>query len=281
MPDTCSPRALRRHTDRLMRLARVLVRDPLDEDNIVVLVCDDPSGGRGGTLAVVELEGRHPLDLLMGLDAGADIDAVGVSATGRGTRIDDAGDVRAVRVVVLVHRSGAAVTAVRHDGGTMATPGAGEGALADACSRALGVPTAPPPYGSGLLWALAWLDAIVEAAGEPIRRPADPERLARLHVAWKPGTRAAELAAQARNYTRLHPWSRLRDEPWLLPSLAYGSLDPVLAAWMDDGMLARWSLGAYPDLSRLVRDVEAIVGDDAAIEWLGDVIEAGLDATPP
>jgi hypothetical protein len=151
-------------------------------------------------------------------------------------------------------------------------PGSPEGEVADACRRALGLPTAPPPGSTLQLWTLAWLDRVVDVAG----RAAAPDRLrtwaqvADLHAAAGPRCDPAALAAAAASLAEAWPWSRLRAEPSVVD--APGPVPAAeLAAWMDDGMWARWLLARLPgehDLlaavrallpARLVAGVEAVV----------------------
>src|SRR5690606_13156727 len=70
-----------------------------------------------------------------------------------------------VLVTLLVGRSGATAGVLRRAGGPprrLESPP--QGPVADACRRALGLATAPPPGGTAELWARWWLDRLVEAA---------------------------------------------------------------------------------------------------------------------
>lgn len=223
-------------------------------------------------LGVLELGDAHPADALVGLDAPPDWLAVGVVGHGRLRVLDDAGPVTAAapqvlghgRHVLLVARGGAWATRLTRDDGSLphAEEGRGPvggpvGLLADACRRALGLPTPPPPTDTGPLWAALWLDAVVAAAGGAIV-PTWPDvaahhPAARLLLDTADGDRvAAELLGLGRRLAQERSWRRLRDAcaagTWPVPGL-----DPGEAGWFDLGAFARRVLGELPGLGFLRR----------------------------
>jgi hypothetical protein len=245
-------------------------------------------------LAWFPLDDVHPLHYLLRLVAPAHWQALGVSCSGSVHRLDDSGRARShpddpsVRVSMLVHRSGA-TAGILADGRRMVPlPDRPEGVVADACRRALSLPTAPPAATTAELWTLYWLDRVVEAAvdaGARSRRLRWPQ-VAALHPAAAvaaasradppavpdPPMLAAATAALARQWT----WSRLRADPAAL-DLPWLDLSPGLAAWMDDGMWARWLHSGVPALPDLMATVTELLGTQVA-EAVARVVEATCTA---
>jgi len=225
------------------------------------------------------LDGAHPLEVLMGFRAPPHWQALGVSCAGRAHRLDDDGRRRSgdatgdeVTVTVLVDRAGAAAGVMRRGGEVTPLPGRPEGTVADACRRALALPTAPPPPSTLGLWTASWLDRLVELASgvDAARLLSSWPAVARLHAAagLAPGTAAVggpaatgdpgALAAAAQAFAETWPWARLRDDPAVL-DVPGPPPPPELAAWMDDGMWARWLLSHLPAADDLMAAVHALL----------------------
>lgn len=262
------------------------------------------------------LDGAHPLDALMGFTAPSQWLALGVSSTGKARRLADAAGVsrdpageshtepERVRITLLLDRSGDAAALMRLGDEVVPLPGRPEGTVADACRRALGLPTHPPPTSTLGLWTLTWLDRVVEVAGgaDAAHRLRTWSQAAALHPAARPlrrpsavravaGDRApdpAGLAAAAAGLADAWPWSRLRSEPAVV-ELPGPPVTPEVARWMDDGMFARWLLADLPgeaDLlaavhgllpASLADDVELVVREAAARIGASDGIDNGID----
>lgn len=238
----------------------------------------------GPDLAWFPLDGAHPLDVLLGFAAPAHWSALGVSCTGRG-QVLAGGDGPAagpparpvaepVRITVLLHRTGAATGLVRRGERTTALADPPAGTVADACRRALGLPTAPPPPSTLGWWTLVWLDRVVErAVGGPGTAPASWAEVARLHPAASPAgphpcppdgvPDPAGLAAAAAALAEAWPWHRLRAEPEVA-DVPGQPVPAALAAWMDDGMWARWLLARLPTRADLLGAVQALLHPDLA-----------------
>jgi hypothetical protein len=230
----------------------------------ILRVIDSPDA----ELAWFPLEGAHPLDHLLGFVAPPHWRALGVSCAGRAHRLDTAGRVRrqrdspAVTVTHLVDRSGDTAGLMRQRDEVTALPGRADGVVADACRRALSLATAPPPPSTADLWALCWLDRLVDRASRADAASAlrDWPTIAHLHPAASPplGVRdPASLVASANDLTEAWTWARLRAEPMVL-DLPGGRPSTAIAGWMDDGMCARWLLAALPagdDLLAAVHDL--------------------------
>jgi hypothetical protein len=220
------------------------------------------------------LEGGHPLEVLMGFRAPLHWRLIGVSCTGEARHVRRArrspgtlpeGD--AVTVTLLVDRDGDAACVVRKGDEVTPMPGRPEGTVADACRRALDLPTAPPPRSTLGLWTLAWLDRLVDVASraDAASRLATWAQVAELHAAVGPLTREvagasgpAALAASARALAEAWTWARLRADPAVV-ELPDRRPSPQLAAWMDDGMWARWLLSRLPDRADLLAAVRALL----------------------
>ena len=158
-------------------------------------------------------------------------------------------------------RDGRAASRIRRVGADppqVLDTGAAEGDVADCLRRALGLPTPPPPCGRSAWWAVDWLDAVLDArlpgaVAAPGRGPGRP-RCTRCRARSRPTARRRSSRTSARDGAGLD-WSA---HP--APSVGAGSgprcpIGPELAAWMDDGMFARWLLGSRPDPVDVVVDL--------------------------
>jgi hypothetical protein len=233
--------------------------------------------------APVPLDGE-PVDLvasLVGFDAPDDWNAVAVVVQGRSWLLDDgAADPRPVRLTHVVDRRAEVASVVRHAGDPpQVQREVGEGRLVDVCCRILGLPTPPPPPDSTALWALQWLDGIVT-------RVARGERMRGL-VAAAHAHPAVELVAQHEprlvdeavgRLVRLgalmgeqREWPRLRracaDGTWVVDDLA-----PEGAAWMDDGMFARWVLAEYPSFDDYLAELRTLVPEHT-VDGIAQVLD--------
>jgi hypothetical protein len=77
--------------------------------------------------------------------------------------------------------------------------------------------------------------------------------------------RPDELVGAAEGFATVATWSTVRDVAarglWFSHSI-----EPDLAAWMDEGILARWLLGGYPPVATLVAQAKEVVSKPAAEE---------------
>lgn len=129
--------------------------------------------------------------------------------------------------------------------------------VADATLRLLGAPTPPPWQTPDQLCDAHWLDQLLEICLiSPLGEPPPWQILASLHPC---ATRSAtpELIRHERQRS-MSTWASLKTEiiegraPW-------GSLDPALAAWFDEGSMARWLWTAYPDQSTMLNELEELL----------------------
>jgi hypothetical protein len=140
----------------------------------------------------------------------------------------------------------------------------GEGRVADACRRVLGLPTPPPGHDSRQLLAVQWLDALAAAAmagvpgsltwAQAVMTNPHARRIAAVDAGL-----AAELAdnlpAFGNAFRRAFPWAELRARHQAGVDVGL-DLEPEHAAWMDDGMFARWVLGGHPPIDELLDIVD-------------------------
>lgn len=137
------------------------------------------------------------------------------------------------------------------------------GRLVDGLRRCFALPTAPPPRDTAGLLAALWLAAIAasgQAHRSHRRRMTWPEAL-RLHpacsllLADEPDLPDAALEMVAGRAPLTWTWAALRRS-----AAANGSLNELcpseLAAWMDEGMYARWVLGAVAPEAQLAPAAE-------------------------
>jgi hypothetical protein len=238
----------------------------------------------------------HPFDMLAGFTAPPHWRAVGVSSTAWAHRLDDdgrrlrdPGASRRVQATLLLDRAGGAAGVMRVAGDVVPLPGRPEGTIADACRRALGLPTAPPPPSTLGLWTLGWLDRLVDVAGraDGSSRLRSWAQAAELHAAAGPRLGRPDappdpvaLAAAAAALAEAWTWSRLRAEP-ALADVPGPAIAAPLAAWMDDGMWARWLLARLPGEADLIAGVHALLPPALAGDVMLVVRAAAGEAAEP
>jgi hypothetical protein len=261
MPSTPSPHP---GHDALVALATIAHEHLADDPRGALLRLHD---GQITTecLGWLSLDGAHPLDVLAGFVAPDDWRAIGVCATGRA---HEPAGTSEVTFTLLVDRGGATASLLQRGGELEVLPGRPDGLVADACRRALGLPTAPPPGSSLALWTVIWLDRVVAEAHA--RSPGQPaptwSSVAGLHPASgsRGGADPVALALDAAALAEAWPWGRLRAEP-AMADLPGVSPSPALAHWMDDGMWARWLIAELPSVAGLLDAARAllppVVGD--------------------
>ena len=222
-------------TESLTRLAQVIDADLGDVDSL-------PTGEsaslvrvtRTGEIAVRSLDGDHPYDALLGFVAPDDWEILGVIAPGWGTYYagPSKGERRRVRVVFVASRRGEEASLLRFAGDeepTIMTEAQAPGRVADCVRRALDVATPAEPDDS--LLAL-WWDRVLQVL------------CARNHPSF--GGTLVDVA-EMETIIGARPLS-CADERW---AVAQGGgnvyMDGAVAAWMDDGMFARYMLAELAD----------------------------------
>jgi hypothetical protein len=237
-----------------------------------VLVFDDAERPDGFAMSF-----SHEPDGLLGWVAPDDCQAVGVIATGRLRATDTAGDTAPalqsedspaaallaaasaaddsseparIAIACLVARDGSTGWRMRLPGGVETDHPPSEGRLLDCLRRCFGLPTMPAPASPAVLQASAWLADVLEA-GRQSGRALTWSEVSRLHplarlVAGEAGADCSELLpVLTRVAGAAWSWADLRHQVQDFDGLG-GLIDPELAAWMDDGMFARWVLSALP-----------------------------------
>jgi hypothetical protein len=195
-------------------------------------------------LGMKDIDG-HPLDTLLGFTAPPEWQAIGVCCEGwmapmaSGKRPSESKGRMRMRTTALVSRaSGEVVSGVRKAGEDFELmPGeAPIGMVPDALRRALGLPT-PAPEVPIAHWVAVMLFGLIVGDGGPHRR-----------VGW------SQLRHHLDTYEVLG-----RDGTWALLRKLAGKrsdlnldLAPDVAAWMDDGMFARWVLGGLPSYDAML-----------------------------
>jgi hypothetical protein len=249
---------------------------------------------------------HHPLDLLLGFTAPQDWLALGVHCHGRARRlhphqpasVDDSkpsARPAGVMLTMLIDRAGRGAGTLREGEVVTQLPGPPEGVVGDACRRALGLPTAPPPGSTVELWFSIWLDRLVDtiailghperyhtwqaiaslhpAVGGPNHRAQCAPTIPRTPASL-PSRGSITLADATRRLAEAWPWSRLRAEPEVVDTPA-----PPLAAeitrWMDDGMYARWVLSEMPAMDDLSSAVDALLPASLCAAVAQTVVAAG------
>ncbi|MEJ5255190.1 MAG: hypothetical protein WHS89_07565 [Acidimicrobiales bacterium] len=251
---------------RLDTLAHVLLAS---------ITADDPpaavgvsSSGGDVALHLRELLGGDPAAELRGFRAPRDWWAFGVLAWVRVRSLDFGAVLSEHRPFIhLVSRSGESVNLI--DTGDLCPVRIGgddaHGRLSDACRRVLALPTPAPPADTRLLFALAWLDEVAATVQVAPGRRLSWSDVAALHplTAMLQGDEILgpaddRLPALGRAFAQAWPWSRL----WATcagGSLPIAEIDPVTAAWADEGSFARMLLERYPELPDLLATLDALL----------------------
>jgi hypothetical protein len=218
-------------------------------------------------------DGMSVIEVLSGFTAPDDWSAIGVVTEGNARHLADRDDRRRVRCVHLVDRTGASGSTLRlqgEDATVLTAEGENQpsGRIDDACRRALGLTTAPPEQTSIALWAIVWLERLLEHRGctppsmrLPWREVAGLHPAIALVVESDPtcaGPAAQQLTRLAEVLAQVHSW------PVLRMACAAGDwpVDGVPAAvaeWLDDGAFSRWVLGELPQLDQLAAAVFEVV----------------------
>jgi len=255
-------------TDRLNDLAEVLVGAlmPTDGEPHSWLVGVGPPAPPEDAIHLLPLDPvvDSPLASLIGLVAPDDWWALGMVATGTARHLDRPGRPPTdVLVVLLVDRSGRTVSLVPLLDGTGRYESLGvadgpEGVLLDLCRRAFGLPTPPPDQPPMTWWAQLWLDALLrDVAAEPRRCWTWPALVARhpFHDLLHPadGAEGADRFARAiEGVVAGYDWERLR-------RAAPAGPDREMAAWMDEGCFARWTLSTNPEVPDLLAALQSLL----------------------
>ncbi len=192
---------------------------------------------RAGEIAIRSLDGDHPFDALLGFVAPEDWEVFGVIAPGWGTQYSGVAPARRrIRVIHVASRSGDEASLLRFAGDEGATGiGSAErpiGRVADCVRRALNLATPDEPADSlGTLWVHRVLQALAS----------------RLHPSFGRKRVEAHEIDEIVSSAAPRSWG---DERWAVVQ-SEGSIlmDGAIAAWMDDGMYARYVLGDLPERS--------------------------------
>lgn len=231
---------------------------------------DDPGSWQ---LLAAPLGSSSPADALMGFSAPAEWCAIGVAAGGWAApaacdgdlELGRAGDIPPsahpdavrVRTTTVISRLGGEVTVLAWpDGREAQLTEPAIGRIPEAMRCALGVANPPPPAPTDVLFCAAWLEAVVAEGRRGGRL--SWRRAAALYPAVQllaaEGGRAslsvAGVVEAARALGRVWGWDGVRR--WVTNGWLPGIVDANLAAWMDDGMLARTLLSAFPPLAELL-----------------------------
>lgn len=215
-----------------------------------------PFAGQGPVL-FTPLDGRHPLELLLGEVAPATWEAVAIVACGTVVAAGGPGPgsprigSRVAAASAAARRGPEVSVVVDGRGRRLAAATGGEGLVPDAARRFLGRGTPPPQDPVTAWWAVEWLRDVVQLLAERPR----PCGLADL-VAAHPGVAGDELPHTASSLVRFlvdRGWDHARRTGWegVRTSLAEGLLDdpsipPQLAAWFDAGSFSRYALAVRP-----------------------------------
>ena len=242
-------------------------------------------------LAFHDLDGWKATDALLGFTAPAEWWVLGSVSGGWAAPADDAIDrpsahpnaVRA-RTIALVARSGLVATrTTTADGQRIDEVPTGPGIAV--LHRSLGLATPPPEHTVGELLIGLWLESIVRTGQEARRegRRLTWSQVARLHPAlWlfaQGGQRVRpdELVPCATALANVLDWTEVRrqcaERAWLS-----GLVEPQDAAWMDEGMLARWLVLAHlAPIGLAVRRARKVLRRDVAARLDDALRELGVE----
>lgn len=266
------------HHPSLLEIAHLIdeVTRP-EPGHVAVHVADDPDELVLG-LAPIEAD-RHPFTVLAGCAAPATWRAFGLRVVGTAHHLDGEAPSARASTIFVVDRSGAERSLLRQGDALADLPGPASGTIPDLCRRVLGLATEPAPRSTAALWTLGWFDAVLAAWGDPQQRAglgSSWARIAALHPAVDPDLERVPTPEQLVRLARAHaaawPWRRLRTAPSGV-RLPGSALPADVAAWMDDGFFARWTLGGLPPATELLRDVGGLVDPELRSILLRTAVE--------
>jgi hypothetical protein len=270
-----SSRSTRRRRQRPLSLPALagVVDEATRHDEGHVLVHLDGPAHRDLAVGLLPIgAATHPFEVVAGSRAPAAWTVFGMRVTGRAHRLDHPHRHPARSATTfLVDRQGREASVLRSHEGTQDLPGPALGTIPDLCRRVLGLSTAPPPPSTRLLWTLVWLDRILDAWAQPLRRrdlTTSWGQVAVRHPAIHAPTASdvlafadpASLVTVARSHAAAASWRDVRRSP-LPVALPDGPLPRHIAEWMDDGFFARWTIGAYPPANETGIELRHLLGD--------------------
>lgn len=250
--------------DALLDVIDAATDDGWDQPATLWFAAADPTGPDldGITIGHKVVEG-HPFRHLLGFTAPDEWTVLGVTCCGWAGSTD--ADVppsmqegrRRIRQTFLVGRSGATASVIRfQDGGaSQRLHDPAEGRMVDALQRCLQLPTRPPDTETTALFTAWWLDNVVSAGRAAPKRltwkqVCDQHPAVRLlRAAGQPAITGDPVAA-GRALADVFDWARLRELFCETP--VPDTIDPGLAAWMDEGMLSRYLFAALPSIGTLL-----------------------------
>lgn len=214
---------------------------------------DDPD-----EVHVRTLTGGDPAAELVGFDAPHEWDTFGVVISDDGSS-----------VVYLVDRRGDELGLTRTtrpsiDGSvrsvSFVSEGPATGRLTDVCRRVLGLATMPPHGSPAEFAAAVWLDRLVVSVlhGEVLEWPA--------MLALQPDHLAGAASTT---------WAQLR-ERCAAGVVCLDGITACDAAWMDDGMFARFALDPFPELNHLLEPLEALLPPATTCQIIDELSARGL-----
>lgn len=276
MPIPAAPLAL----DASLHLLADHLLDALRSDELepsVLTVGDVDSDGFA--LRVRPLDGAHPTDLLLGHRCGPDVHAVGLAVCGWARRFpqwsDGPSEPHRVQVVTLLSRTGELAHRIHHETPEpIVVEEAPTGEQIDLMRRSLGLATDPPPWDSGLMWAMAWLLRIARSEA-----PVDSwTSLWSLHPAFDPGdvpTTRAGAQRRVRAFVRNSGWAEVRSDviEGIHPN---PMISPDEAAWLDEGSFARFVLNRLPSPDELRADALARLSPSLGAQLTGALDRIGV-----
>jgi hypothetical protein len=214
-------------------------------------------------------------DGLLGLTAEPDWNGLVVGASGTAFRPDRTDARRPVRLVLGVGRLGGVASSIDPADNTLPTITAepAEGLLLDCCRRVFRLGTPPPPRSTAALHNSIWLDALTAVSLARPSRPLTWAAVATYHPAAPDLVEHTpeDLIKGAAQLARAADWVSLRAST--VAGVRRGlPVQPHVAAWMDDGLFARWCQAALPDRAEALVDLGAILEPDvlAAVRLVSD-----------
>lgn len=232
-------------------------------------------GFTGPQSTLIRVATNYPEHALIGFDLPAEFDSIAVIAPAV-IAVGREPCHREGALALVMTRDGDDATRIIYNDGTTRRATHPQGWILDACLRSVGLATHPAQASPVELGLALWMDRLMSALlRSPVLTWTEAVALCPVPTRWRsndPAQLGATLATTTPTWRAMRRCSSAGEPAPFHVARAW-------AAWMDDGMYARWCLGTLPDVEVLRADVEFLASPVVAERVAQAVASArGADA---